>query len=160
MSRSLYSLFSLVLFTALTLSHASADPNEAPKGEASIGSVQGELTFILAAKQPANMDKRLEHMAKDLRRAFAGRFRSFRFHKGWKPQLKSGETKEYSLPGGGVMKMSFKEREGPYLRLYLDMPDWSGVVRVRDGKRFFHAGRKHGDDTLIVGLKLASPSTK
>ena len=120
--------------------------------------MQSELTFILAEKNPPEMDKRLEHMAKDLRRAFAGRYRRFRFHKDWKPMLKVGETREFQLPGGGVMKMSFRGSEGPYLRLYLNMPDWDGVVRVRDGKRFFHAGRKHGDGILIVGLKLKIPA--
>ena len=130
-------------------------PKPAPSGKTL---VQSELTFILAAKEPAKMDSRLEHMAKDLRRAFAGRYRRFDFHKAWKPALKKGETKEFQLPGKGSLKITFRGSDGPYLRLHLNMPDWDGVVRVRDGRRFFHAGRKHGDSTLIIGIKLSSES--
>ena len=156
MNRVLYSaLFSAAIFLA-AVGFAWADSGDAPAAKKAGKSVQGELTFVLATKNPANMDKRLEHMANDLRRAFAGRFRNFRLHKDWKPILKPGETKKFPLPGGGEMKMSLRGSDGPYLRLHLDMPDWNGIVRVRNGKRFFHAGRKHGEDTLIVGLMLSA----
>tara|TARA_B100000579_G_C22428376_1_gene664094 strand:- start:141 stop:626 length:486 start_codon:yes stop_codon:yes gene_type:complete len=161
MRSSLYpAVFGFFLLGLVFINSAWADSKEGAKGAKVEASVQSELTFILAAKAEGSMDKRLIHMEKDLRRAFAGRFRTFRFHKDWKPALKQGEEKAFALPGGGEMKMSFEGREGPYLRLNLNMPDWNGVVRVRDGKRFFHAGRKHGGDTLIVGLKLDSAPKK
>jgi hypothetical protein len=116
--------------------------------------LKGELTFILAAAMPAKVDRRLKAMEKDLRRAFAGRFRRFDFVSQSNPHLASGKARSFELPGGGELSLTYKGREGPYLRLRIEMPGFGGDVRVQNAKRFFQAGRKHKDGTLVIGILL------
>ena len=123
------------------------------KADAS-SALKGELTFILAAPRPTKVDKRLKAMEKDLRRAFAGRFRRFDFLSQSQPRLIAGKAHSVELPGGGEITLTYKGREGPYLRLRIEMPGFGGDVRVRNAKRFFQAGRKHQDGTLVIGILL------
>ena len=147
----------------------SAERNDSPAepGEAEEGSkerdkskakrapaLKGELTFILAAARPTKVDRRLKAMEKDLRRAFAGRFRRFDFVSQSHPRLDPGKAGSFELPGGGDLSLTYKGREGPYLRLRIEMPGFGGDVRVRNAKRFFQAGRKHKDGTLVIGILL------
>ncbi len=129
-----------------------AESDESAKDAAS--ALKGELTFILAAPRPTKVDKRLKAMEKDLRRAFAGRFRRFDFVSQSQPRLALGEAHSVELPGGGELILTYKGREGPYLRLRIEMPGFGGDVRVRNAKRFFQAGRKHKDGTLVIGILL------
>ncbi len=126
-----------------------------PATEASTtDSVRGELVFIVAAKSPARIDRRLLPMQKDLARAFAPKLNRFDFIESSFPALSKDVPRTATLPGGGKLTMTYLGREGEYIVLKLELPEWSGQVRVKNGKRFFQAGRRYGDGILVIALRV------
>ena len=101
---------------------------------------RANITTILAAKGPAKIDRKLKSMERDLKRAFGKRYQRFSFLSVNNLDIAQDKERKVSLPDGAELKLTFKGRDGGYLRIHLAMPGWDGLVRVKNGKRFFQAG--------------------
>jgi len=126
---------------------------------AEAASAAGRITYVLAAPEPARIDERLEEMATDLKRAFGSRFKRFDDIDHTSARLQKDEASRLDLPGDGELVLTFLGTDGAYLRVRMEMPSWKGVVRVKDGVRFFQAGRDHEDGTLVIAIRLKSDVT-
>jgi hypothetical protein len=146
--RSLFLTFCLLM--AFTISNASAE-EEVPEESRSIA---GDITLILASAEPAHIDRQLLPMKEDLYRAFAPKFQRFEYIQASYPRLVLGNPHAIRLPGGGRMKMTYLGMEGGYLRLRIELPEWTGMIRVKDGKRFFQAGRKLRKGILVISTRM------
>jgi hypothetical protein len=142
-------LIALCLCFGLVSHQALAD--EAPQEARSIA---GDITLILADQGPAHIDRRLLPMKEDLYRAFAPQFNRFEYIQATYPRLVIGNPQAIRLPGGGRMKMTYLGMEGGYLRLRIELPEWKGMIRIKNGKRFFKAGRKLREGILVISTRM------
>jgi len=142
--------FALCLLMAFAVPNASAE-DETPEESRSIA---GDITLILAGPEPAHIDRRLLPMKEDLYRAFAPKFQRFEYIQASYPRLVIGNPHVIRLPGGGRMKMTYLGMEGGYIRLRIELPEWTGMIRVKDGKRFFQAGRKLRKGILVISTRM------
>lgn len=142
--------FLLFFCIASTAAIAKKPANEISTAD----SVRGELVFLVAAKSPARIDRRLLPMKKDLARAFAPKLNRFDFIENSFPSLSKGVPRTAELPGGGKLTMTYVGTEGEHIVLKMELPEWSGQVRVKNGKRFFQAGRRYNDGILVIALRV------
>jgi hypothetical protein len=108
----------------------------------------------LAARGPERIDRRLLPLKKDLEKAFSPRFKRFEYIEASYPRLSLNRPKVINMPGGGTMKVTFLGRTGKYIQMKLELPEWSGKVRAKNGKRFFQAGRKYRDGILVISIRM------
>jgi len=142
-------LFALGSF--IFLAQQAVAESEAPKESRSVA---GDITLILASPDPAHIDRQLLPMKEDLYRAFSPQYQRFEHLQASYPRLVIGNPHSVRLPGGGQMKITYTGQEGEYLQLKLDLPKWKGTIRVKDGKRFFQAGRKLRTGILIISTRM------
>ena len=117
-------------------------------------SIAGDVTLILASEKPAHIDRKLLPMKEDLYRAFAPKLQRFEYLQASYPRLVLGNPQAIRLPGGGQMKMTYLGMDDEYLRLRLELPEWQGMIRVKDGKRFFQAGRQLRKGVLVISTRM------
>ena len=116
--------------------------------------ITGDVTFILAAKSPEHMDRRLLPLRKDLKKAFSPHFKRFEYINAVYPRLVLNQPKVISMPGGGKMKVTYLGKSGKFLKMKLELPEWTGKVSTKNGKRFFQAGRKYRDGILAISIRM------
>ncbi|HOU55214.1 MAG TPA: hypothetical protein PLQ97_14925 [Myxococcota bacterium] len=142
------------VFAAATLAlAASAMPRKAaaePRAEVT-------LTVILARREPPKLHPGLQKMWDTLRRSFGDKFSFFDLAGETSRRLAEGERVETTLPNGDRFAAIFQgvtEDKG-LLRIHLEMGEFRTKVRVHDGGVFFQAGRRHGDATVLIGVRAA-----
>jgi len=137
---------------ALVLATA-AMPREAEAGP----SAEVTLTVILARREPPKLHPGLQKMWDTLRRSFGDKFAYFDLAGESSRRLAEGERIETVLPNGdrfAAIYQGVTEEKG-LLRVHLEMGEFRTKVRVHDGGTFFQAGRRHGDATVLIGVRAA-----
>jgi len=118
---------------------------------------QVTLTVILAQREPPKLHPGLQKMWDTLRRSFGDRFSHFDLAGETTRVLAEGDRVETTLPNGERFAAIFRgvTEEKGLLRVHLEMGEFRTKVRVHDGGVFFQAGKRHGNATILVGVRAA-----
>ena len=142
----------LLVATALVL---AVLPEVAGAAEATF-----QIQVLLARQESGERDGRIPDALRSyLDGSFGTRYRSFAFLDEASVQVTPGEPGSVRMPDGSSLSLTFRETQGEFLVLDMQLKDLKATVRIRDGGLFFQAGHRYLDGMLIVAItaRLQSP---
>jgi len=87
-----------------------------------------------------------------LERSFGARFKSFKLLVDKGLSVEKGETGTLKLMDASELRLTFREIQGDFVVLQLELKDLDATVRIRDGGMFFQAGHRYGDGMLVLAV--------
>jgi hypothetical protein len=140
-----------VALAALLLAPARAAAGERPTVPDKAGAITLEVTVIQASNEGTAVDPKLAPLRKYFESSFKRftRFEHLGEHQATVPE--GGETTT-QVVGSLPLTMRFLGRDQGLLRVQVDFAGAKMTMKVRDGRLWFHAGRKHGSGILVLAL--------
>jgi len=115
--------------------------------------VKFRVRVLLATKQGNRIDPQIGPNLKTyLKKSFGVRYTSFRLLDNRVLRVKLGKTGEVSLPDQSVLKLKYRELQGDFVKLTMEMRDLRTTIRIRDGGLFFQAGHRYRNGMLILAI--------
>jgi hypothetical protein len=131
-----------ILFLLVFLGHA-AEAQE----------VKFRVRVMLASRQGTLIDPQLsESIGKYLKKSFGTRYTSFRQLDNRVLRLRLDETGEVPLPDQTTLKLRFRDIQGEFIKLTMEIKDLRTTIRIKNGGLFFQAGHRYKNGMLILAV--------
>jgi hypothetical protein len=112
-----------------------------------------QIQVLLARQESGERDRRIpDSLLSYLEGSFGARYRSFAFLDDASVQVSPGKPGAVRMPDGSSLLLTFRETQGEFLVLDMQLKDLRATVRIRDGGLFFQAGHRYLDGMLIVAI--------
>lgn len=115
--------------------------------------VKFRVRVLLASKQGNRIDPQIDaSVRKYLERSFGARYSSFRQLDNRVLKVKLDTTGEVALPDQTSLRLKFRDVQGEFVKLTMEIKDLRTTIRIRDGGLFFQAGHRYKNGMLILAI--------
>ena len=115
--------------------------------------VKFRVRVMLASRQGTLIDPQLsESIGKYLKKSFGTRYTSFRQLDNRVVRLRLDETGEVALPDQTSLKLRFRDIQGEFIKLTMEIKDLRTTIRIKNGGLFFQAGHRYKNGILILAV--------
>lgn len=114
------------------------------------------IKVLHAGTQGNKVDPKIpENIKKYLARSF-GRYTSFTLLDSKELVVKLTETGTVTLPDKSFLKLQFREVQGEFIKLTMEIKDLRTTIRIKNGGLFFQAGHKYKDGIMILAISATT----
>lgn len=139
----------------LTLLVAMALVSPAP---ASAQDAHFRIKVLHAGQQGNKIDPKIpENIKKYLQKSFGAKYTTFTLLDSKELVVKPTATGTVVLPDKSTLKLQFREVQGSFIKLTMEIKDLRTTIRIKEGGLFFQAGHKYKDGIMVLAI---SASTK
>ncbi len=141
------------LLLSLLLSLALALPGPAAAQDAHF-----RIKVLHAGLKGDKVDPKIpENIKKYLLKSFGAKYTAFTLLDSQELVVKPTKTGNVILPDKSALKLEFREVQGNFIKLTMEIKDLRTTIRIKEGGLFFQAGHKFKDGILVLAI---SASTK
>ncbi len=122
-------------------------------GHAAAPEVKFRVRVLLASKQGDHIDPQIGPRVREyLKKSFGARYTSFRQLDNRVMKVQLDQVGEMPLPDQSSLSLKFREIQGDFVRLTMEVKDLRTTIRIRDGGLFFQAGHRYKNGILILAI--------
>lgn len=123
--------------------------------------VKFRVRVLLGTKQGSRIDPQIgPEVKRYLKKSFGARYSSFRQLDNRVLRVEMNQTGEVALPDQTVLKLRFRDIQGEFVKLTMEIKALKTTIRIRDGGLFFQAGHRYKNGMLILAISAELPGEK
>jgi len=116
------------------------------------------VRVLLASSQGEVMDDAIgPHLREWLKKSFGTRYTSFKQLDNRLMKVALNETAEMPLPDQTVLKIRFRDVQGEFIKLTMEVKDLRTTIRIKNGGLFFQAGHRYKNGILVLAISANLP---
>jgi hypothetical protein len=132
-----------------------------PPADVQAEEVKFRVRVLLATKQGSRIDPQIgPEVKRYLKKSFGARYSSFRQLDNRVLRVEMDQTGEVALPDQTVLKLRFRDVQGEFVKLTMEIKDLKTTIRIRDGGLFFQAGHRYKNGMLVLAISAELPGHK
>jgi len=115
------------------------------------------IRVLLASKQGKWVDPQIpDKLRSYLVKSFGMRYSSFKLLDEKVLKVPPKEKGEMTLPDKSILKLQYREMEGEFIKLTMEVKDLKTTIRIRDGGLFFQAGYGYQNGMLVLAISAST----